>query len=97
MTRFTDSIKRVPPFILSKAIATTMTLPQLSGYVTTKVLGGHLRNYILHMPGCEQLGYIVGQYEPHVVQTLQQYLKPNMVCYDIGAHIGYHSLISLES
>ena len=34
------------------------------------------------------------QYEPHVTRIFQQYLRPGMVVVDIGANIGYFSLLA---
>ena len=35
-----------------------------------------------------------GTYEPEQTQLFEQYVKPGMVVYDIGAHYGYYSLPS---
>lgn len=82
----------VLPKVLSKVIAAWASLPTLPGYSATKVLGGHLRGKTLYMPQCEHLSYILGRYEPHIVQVLAKHLEPGMVCFDVGAHIGYLSL-----
>lgn len=37
--------------------------------------------------------YILGSYEPHLVCYLKRILKKGMICIDIGAYIGYFSLL----
>ncbi|MEM7111723.1 MAG: FkbM family methyltransferase [Chloroflexota bacterium] len=78
--------------MLSKLVATFSSITPLPGYAATKVLGGHLRGKTLYMPQCEHLSYMLGRYEPHIVDVLAEHLEPGMVCYDVGAHIGYLSL-----
>lgn len=34
-----------------------------------------------------------GTYEPELCQFLQHIIQPQMVCYDVGAYLGYHTLI----
>jgi hypothetical protein len=35
-------------------------------------------------------------YEPHIEKSVRKILKPNSIIFDIGANIGYHSLIFSE-
>jgi len=44
------------------------------------------------MPRRERLSYISGGYEGHVTRAMRAHVRPGMVTYDIGAHIGYLSL-----
>jgi FkbM family methyltransferase len=37
--------------------------------------------------------YWLGNYEPDTVQTLSEWVKPGMVCYDCGANAGYFTLL----
>ncbi len=34
-----------------------------------------------------------GTYEPELCAFLQHIVQPDMICYDVGAHLGYHTLI----
>lgn len=38
--------------------------------------------------------YVTGEYEPHLCARLRQHLKPGAVFYDIGANVGYLSLLA---
>lgn len=40
------------------------------------------------------LEYYLGSYESNKVRLFQKYIKEKMVIYDIGAHVGYFSLIA---
>jgi len=35
----------------------------------------------------------LGTYEPHVVAALRQHIRPGDVAYDLGAHVGYMTLV----
>ena len=37
--------------------------------------------------------YWLGTYEPTVQETMEKVIKDRWVCYDIGTHIGYFSLL----
>lgn len=58
-----------------------------------RVLAGPLRGARLCMPRLERPSYVLGCYEPHVVENIQRYARPGMIAYDVGAHIGYAALI----
>jgi FkbM family methyltransferase len=62
-------------------------------------LMGPLRGMVLR-PGCsEALQYVVSEaaYEPAVTAALQQLVRPGMVCVDVGANIGYFTLLFARS
>lgn len=37
--------------------------------------------------------YILGIYEPPVIKTLCRYLKRGHCCIDVGAHLGYYTML----
>jgi len=39
-------------------------------------------------------GFVLGTYEPHMQRAFVQFVKPGFTVYDVGAHAGYHSLVS---
>lgn len=59
----------------------------------TRVLGGPLRGSRLAAPLRERPSFVLGRYEPHVIREFQHHLRPGTVAYDIGAHIGYCTLV----
>ncbi len=60
----------------------------------TLVFGGPLRGCRLAMPALECPAYPRGTYEPHVARTLRTHVRPGDVVYDVGAHIGYLTLLA---
>jgi FkbM family methyltransferase len=57
------------------------------------VLSGPLRGMLLAFPRLERPAMVLGRYERHVVALLRTVCKPGMVAYDVGAHVGYLSLV----
>jgi len=46
------------------------------------------------MRGSSALGaYVEGRYEPKVLDTILRLVQPRCVCVDVGAHIGYFTLL----
>jgi FkbM family methyltransferase len=67
--------------------------PTHYGLKRSYVLGGPLRGIRLSMHDLEQPAYVLGTYERHVARVIKQYVRPDSVAYDCGAHIGYISLL----
>src|SRR5260370_1452438 len=44
-----------------------------------------------------QRSVFLGTYEPHETRMLQTYLQPSMVVVDVGANIGYYTLLAREA
>jgi FkbM family methyltransferase len=51
-------------------------------------MGAYIRT-----PKLSRLSFSLGTYQSHVTRALQDIVKPGMVVYDLGAHIGYFSLV----
>lgn len=57
------------------------------------VLSGPLRGVRLAVSYLERPSFFLGTYEPHIVAALRDQIRPGMVVYDVGAHIGYLTLV----
>ncbi len=57
------------------------------------VVGGPLRGTWLAMPALTRASFITGTYQPHVLREMRRFVAPGGVAYDLGAHIGYFTLI----
>ena len=68
-------------------------VPHVKGLHVTRVLGGPLRGKLLAMPTLQRPSYALGTFEPHVVQAMQASVQPGSVAYDLGANVGYHTLV----
>jgi len=58
-----------------------------------RVLGGPLRGACLEMPQAERPSFVSGTYERAIVAALRHYIVAGATVYDVGAHVGYLSLV----
>jgi len=87
--RLGGRIERTLPF-LSPAIRRTVALRQVSDGVIAHGRGKGLR----FNPGGANPGYVLGTTEPGVQQALVELLEPGMTFYDVGANMGFFSMIA---
>ncbi|MDI6770257.1 MAG: FkbM family methyltransferase [Anaerolineales bacterium] len=64
-----------------------------TGLTTVKVAAGDLAGFILQLDLQTEKDYWLGTYEPELQATLRALVKPGMVAYDVGANIGYVTLL----
>ena len=67
--------------------------PHIDGLHVARILGGPLRGKLLALPTLQRPSYALGTFEPHVVQAMQANVRPGSVAYDLGANVGYHTLV----
>lgn len=67
--------------------------PPEQGLHELKVWSGPLKGVYIRTPKLSRLSFALGTYQSHVTRALQATVKPGMVVYDLGAHIGYFSLV----
>jgi FkbM family methyltransferase len=67
--------------------------PHVEGLHVTRVLAGPLRGKLLALPTLQRPSYALGTFEPHVVRAMQASVQPGSVAYDLGANVGYHTLV----
>jgi FkbM family methyltransferase len=63
------------------------------GYTQVKIASGVLAGAKMELDLHSEKDYWLGTYEPELQQAAHDYLQPGMVVYDIGANIGYISLM----
>ena len=59
-----------------------------------QVQRGAAKGIWLHLNPRTGSGYFNGDVEPEVQEVLQKYLRPGMIFYDVGANIGFFSLLA---
>jgi FkbM family methyltransferase len=64
-----------------------------TGITEVTVAGGYLRGAALKLDLKSEKYYWLGTYEPHLIQAIQDFCREGMVIYDLGANIGYVSLV----
>ena len=67
------------------------------GAFTARILGGPLAGMFLSMPALERLAFALGSYESHNTQYIQEILKKGDVFFDVGANIGYLTMVAAKS
>lgn len=67
--------------------------PRQAGLHELRVWSGPLTGAYIRTPKLSRLSFSLGTYQSHVTRALQSIVKPGMVVYDLGAHIGYFSLV----
>jgi FkbM family methyltransferase len=77
---FLGRLVRLPLRLIPKR----MVLPILQGQLRGK-------KWVV---GAGEHGYWLGSYELHKRQTFERTIKPDMVVYDIGANVGFYSLLA---
>jgi FkbM family methyltransferase len=57
------------------------------------VVRGLAAGYRISVSPAENLGYLLGTYEPHLQKIVKEYVGKGDTVYDIGANVGYVSLL----
>ena len=87
------ALRRVPILGKCASWAGTKLVPRDSR-VWIQVQRGPAQGLWLHLNPRTGAGYFRGEGEPEVQEALQQHLRPGMTFYDIGANIGFFSLLA---
>lgn len=64
-----------------------------AGQAPTRIAGGDLAGMSMLLDLQQEKDYWLGTYEPDLQAAIRRFAKPGMVVYDIGANIGYVSLL----
>lgn len=89
------SLYRLTP--LARLIRGGLNLAAPQGMTTIQVAGGLLAGSRLSINLQEEKDYWLGTYEPDLQQAIADLVKPGMVAYDVGANIGYITLMLAET
>jgi FkbM family methyltransferase len=78
---------------LAKKIRNTLNAASPVGLTKTHVAGGLIQGFLLNLDMQTEKDYWLGTYEINLQAAIKKFCLPGMVVYDIGANIGYISLI----
>ncbi|HEY60260.1 MAG TPA: FkbM family methyltransferase [Anaerolineae bacterium] len=81
----------IPP--LAKIIRNTLNAVAPQGLMEVPIVAGELQGTILLLDLQKEKDYWLGTYELDLQAAAHKYCQPGMVVYDVGANIGYISLI----
>ena len=83
---------RVP--VLSKLVRRSLNAAAPKGMSEVEIAAGILRGMRMTLDLQTEKDYWLGTYEPDLQEAAQQFIQPGMTVYDVGANIGYISLIA---
>lgn len=78
---------------LAKKIRNTLNAASPVGLTKTRVAGGFIQGFLLNLDMQTEKDYWLGTYEIDLQAAIKKFCLPGMAVYDIGANIGYISLI----
>lgn len=86
-----QAIYKIKP--LARGIRRALNRAAPTGMTTVTVAAGTLAGYTLALDLQSEKDYWLGTYEPELQNALPVFVQPGMVAYDVGANIGYVSLL----
>jgi FkbM family methyltransferase len=86
-----QAIYRFKP--LARFIRGGLNRAALTGLTQVKVAGGDLAGFTILLDMQIDKDYWLGTYEPELQAALRELVRPGAVVYDVGANIGYVSLL----
>lgn len=89
--RLKQAIYRFRP--LARLLRNTLNEAAPEGRTIVKVAAGGLAGYRLELDLHTEKDYWLGTYEAELQKALRRFVRPGMTAYDVGANIGYISLL----
>jgi len=93
LNRLYDRLLRLPSF-KGKAKIQSLLGGVLSPYVCTTRYGFRMELDAVEWPQLDLRA--AGCLEPHTSALFERLLRPGAICIDVGAHVGYHSLLARQ-
>jgi len=88
---FKQALYRFPP--LARLIRGSINAAVDDGLSVIEVAAGDLKGYKLQLNLKAEKSRWLGTYEPELQAALREFLRPGMTAYDVGANIGYITLM----
>jgi FkbM family methyltransferase len=96
-------LRRIPPSVYERLKRAPVVAPLFrraldvlivrSGSAPTAIEGGPLKEMTLELDPRTNKDMIVGRFEPEVMAALESLLEPGALAFDVGAHLGYGTLV----
>ncbi|MBA4380146.1 MAG: hypothetical protein C0393_05635 [Anaerolinea sp.] len=90
-TPLKQAIYKIGP--LARLIRGSLNKAAPTGLTQAKIVAGDLAGFTLLLDLQTEKDYWLGTYEPDLQTALRELTKPGMVAYDVGANIGYVTLL----
>lgn len=78
---------------LAQAIRRGLNRAVPDGQTKVYIAAGELRGLVMYLDLKTEKDYWLGTYEPELQRAVKQLVEPGMVVFDVGANIGYLSLL----
>lgn len=78
---------------LARGIRRVLNRAAPGGLTCVTIAAGDLAGYTLALDLHNEKDYWLGTYEPELQSALRVFVRPGMIAYDVGANIGYVSLL----
>jgi FkbM family methyltransferase len=91
-----DRLKRIPLLRSSSRRVLDATLPP-EGLSVVTIESGPIRGLRFELQPRTNKDMAVGRYEPRLATALEDLLEKGDLCFDVGAHLGYMSLVMASS
>ena len=86
-----SALYRYPPF--ARRIRDQLNRSLENDLVVVEIAGGELAGMSMQLNLQSEKDYWLGTYEPELLRVVKDLVEPGMVAYDVGANIGYISLL----
>jgi FkbM family methyltransferase len=86
-----QALYRFPP--LARFIRSSINAAVDSGLSEVEIAAGDLKGYKILLNLKAEKSRWLGTYEPELAEAVREFLHPGMTVYDVGANIGYVSLL----
>ncbi len=86
-----QAIYKIKP--MASFIRRGLNLAAPTGITEVRIAGGDLAGYTILLDMQNDKDYWLGTYEPELQAALRDFVRPGAVIYDVGANIGYVSLL----
>lgn len=90
-----QALYRIPP--LARLIRASLSRAAPQGLSRVRVAAGALQGMELLLDLQEEKDYWLGTYEPELQVAIAELVQPGLVAYDVGANIGYISLMLAQA
>ena len=86
-----QGLYRFPP--LARLIRSSINASVSEGLSEVEIAAGDLRGYKILLNLKAEKSRWLGTYEPELAEAVRELVKPGMIVYDVGANIGYVSML----
>ena len=88
---FKQTLYRLGPF--TRWLRSLLNRAAPEGFTDTRIAAGPAAGLLFRLDLQKEKDYWLGSYEPDLQDAVQRFIRPGMTVFDVGANIGYLSLV----